>query len=305
MADRRPSSGLPDEASAKSGRAVDRLFNIEQKKFRNRYTISRENSMPKKLYLNTFKALIQTDLAIFKQLILDKFIDVSIWVILTITVTSYILPFFGLSATFGVFQLGGVLAAVGLFEVYGSTVELVSDYEGDRIINYNLTLPIPAWLVIFSKAAAYFLLYLTLTILIFPVGKLCLWHQLDLATINYPQFLLVLFFASLFFASFVVWVSSITLNMSKLGTVWSRFIFPMWFLGGFQFSWLAMRNTIPALAYFNLINPMLYLTEAIRTALLGQASFINFWLCLLAVVGFSAICFAAGYRNLKKRLDFV
>ena len=70
----------------------------------------------------------------------NKLIDVSIWVILTMIVTSYIMPYFGLSHDFGVFQLAGIIAAIGLFELYASAVEFVLDLEGNRCINYSLTL---------------------------------------------------------------------------------------------------------------------------------------------------------------------
>jgi ABC-2 type transport system permease protein len=261
--------------------------------------------MNKNVYFNVCKNLILSDLIIFKQTILDKFIDISIWVILTIFVTGYIMPYFGLSATFGAFQLGGVLAAVGLFELYSSAVDLIADFEGDRIIDYRLTLPIPSWLALLSKAGYYFIVYLTLTVCMLPVGKISLWNQLDLGQISYLKLFLALTFQSIFYACFVIWASSMIDNMSKLGSVWARFIFPMWFMGGFQFSWISLYHALPIVAWINLINPMIYITECTRAALLGQADYLNFWLCLLAIVFFSAICVAVGMRNLKKRLDYV
>ena len=94
-------------------------------------------------YFNVFKNLIAADLIIFKQTFFDKFIDLSIWVALNILVISYVMPYFGLVADFGVFQLGGLIAAAGLFELYANTVDLITDFEGDRVISFNLTLPIP------------------------------------------------------------------------------------------------------------------------------------------------------------------
>jgi ABC-type polysaccharide/polyol phosphate export permease len=210
-----------------------------------------------------------------------------------------------LSATFGAFQFGGILAAIGLFELYSSAVDLVSDFEGDRVIDYRLTLPIPSWLAIASKAAYFFIIYLTLSILMLPIGKLLVWNQLDVTQINYLQLALALIAQSVFYACFVIWASSIIDNMSKLGSVWSRFIFPMWFMGGFQFSWISLYHVLPIVAWINLLNPMIYITESTRAALLGQADYLNFWLCLLAITFFSGICLAVGMRNLKKRLDYV
>jgi len=261
--------------------------------------------MNKKVYFNVCKNLILSDLIIFKQIFLNKFIDISIWIILTIFVTGYIMPYFGLANDFGVFQLGGVIAAVGLFEVYSSAVDLVVDFEGDRVVDYTLTLPIPSWLAICSKAGYYFILYFALTVSILPLGKLLLWNQLDLTQINYFKLLLAIIFQSMFFACFVIWASSMIDNMSKLGAVWARFIFPMWFMGGFQFSWISLHHVLPAIAWIDLLNPMIYTTESTRAALLGQADYLNFWLCLVATFFFSALCLAAGLRNLKQRLDYI
>lgn len=262
--------------------------------------------MQKVSYFNVCKNLIEIDLIIFKQMFLDKFIDLTIWISLTTVVTAYILPYFGLTANFGVFQLGGLIAAAGLFEMGNSNVvDLVSDFEGDRVISFSLTLPIPSWLAIVSKAGYYFIIYTILSLMMLPIGKLCLWNQLDLAMIDYFKLILAIFVSSLFYASFALWVASIVANVGKMGQVWSRFIFPLWFLGGFQFSWMAIYKTIPSLAVVNLINPMIYITEAVRVALLGQEGFINFWLCLLAILFFVALSLYFGITNLRKRLDFI
>lgn len=262
--------------------------------------------MQKISYFNVCKNLITIDLIIFKQMFMDKFIDLSIWVVLTTIVTAYIMPYFGLAGDFGVFQLGSLIAAAGLFEMGNSnTVELVSDFEGDRMIDFNLTLPIPSWLALVSKAGYYFIIYTILALLMLPIGKLCLWNQFNLASIHYPKLILAIFALSLFYACFALWISSKVPNMNKMGQVWMRFIFPMWFLGGFQFSWMASYKTIPSFAMINLINPMIYITEAARVALLGQEGFINFWLCLLAIVCFAGLSFYFGITSLKKRLDFI
>lgn len=256
-------------------------------------------------YFHVCKELICADLLCFKQTFLDKFIDVSIWVILTMVVTSYIMPYFGLSHDFGVFQLAGIVAAIGLFELYASAVEFVSDLEGNRCINYSLTLPIPSWLALISKATYYFIIYFILSVLMLPIGKLTLWNQFNLAQINYFKLFLSFIFQNIFYACFVLWIASIVDNMNKFGSVWARYIFPLWFMGGFQFSWMALHHVLPNVAYINLLNPMIYITEAMRISLLGQDGYLNFWLSLLAIAFFSALTLYVGIRNLKQRLDFV
>ncbi len=258
-----------------------------------------------KFYATVFKDLILSDLIIFKQVFFGKFVDLTIWVVLTVIVTGYVMPLFGLANDFGTFQFAGILASIGLFELYSNIVDMVTDLEGDRIINYRLTLPIPSWLAITSKATYYFIIYFILAVSMLPVGKLSLWYQFDLTQVNYFKLLLIFISASGFYACFVLWVSSYIENMTKLGNVWSRYIFPMWFLGGFQFSWIKLYQALPSLGLINLFNPMIYITEAMRTAILGQQGYLNFWLCMLAITLFSGVCFALGMQALKKRLDFV
>jgi ABC-type polysaccharide/polyol phosphate export permease len=189
--------------------------------------------------------------------------------------------------------------------MYGNVVELVSDFEGNRVINYNLILPFPSWLALLSKSAYYFIVYFVFSLLMFFVGKITLWNQLDLTQIFYFKFIVSLILQSLFFSCFVLWVSSLVDSMHKMGSVWARYIFPLWFMGGFQFSWVALHKALPIVAYINLLNPMMYITEATRASLLGQTDYINFWICTIAIIIFSLACFVLGLRNLKKRLDFV
>lgn len=265
----------------------------------------KNNITYKNSYFNVCKNLILSDLIIFKQMLVGQFINITIWVVLSLLVVAYILPSFGLAKSFAVFQFAGMLAAVGLFEVYGSVIEFVADLQGDRVIDYNFTLPIPSWLAIASKAAYYFIIYFVISMMILPLGKLMLWNQFDLGAINFFQLLLALIFQNLFYACFVIWASSMIDNMSQLRNIWSRFIFPMWFMGGFQFSWTTLYQVSPLAAWIDLCNPMIYITEIMRIAILGQTGYLNFWICLGAITVFSIIIFLAGLRNLKKRLDFV
>jgi ABC-type polysaccharide/polyol phosphate export permease len=261
--------------------------------------------MNKLTYSRVCAALIRTDLVVFKDLFFDKFIDLSIWMVLMLFVNGYIMQFFGLASNFGAFQLAGVIASSGLFELYGNVIELVSDFEGERIINYNATLPIPSWLAVLCKSAYYFIIYMIFAITMLPICIACIWKQIDITQIAYGKLLLALIAQSAFYAGFVIWTASLVANMAKLGNIWSRFIFPMWILGGFQFSWLALYSVMPSLAYASLINPLIYITEAIRATTLGQADYLNFWLCIATTFCFAGISLYLGIKNVKKRLDLV
>lgn len=261
--------------------------------------------MNRLFYFNICKELIRSDLTIFRQTFVDKFIDLSIWVILTVLVTGYVMPYFGLSANFGLFQFAGVIAASGLFELYANVFDLVSDFEGDRIINYSLTLPIPSWMAILAKSTYFGMVYFILTLLMLPIGKMVLWNQLDFYQISYYKMVIAFLAQSIFYACFVLWTASLTASVSKLGSVWARFIFPLWFMGGFQFSWQALYSVIPTVAYINLLNPMIYITEATRVAIIGQEGYLPFGICIGMLAIFSVLCMGHALVRIKRRLDYV
>lgn len=257
-------------------------------------------------YLRVCSQLVYADLLIFKQIIVDKLIDLAIWASISMCVNAYIMPYFGVKDDFGMFQLCGILSAIGIFELYTTAVDLVSDFEGDRIIDYRLTLPIPSWLALLSKAAYLFIVYSVLSIAMLPVGKICLWSLFDLTQVQYGKLILTILFQNIFCASFSLLAASLVRDVSHLGTIWSRYIFPMWFMGGFSFSWYALYAVLPTVAFFDLVNPMIYSTEAMRIAILGkQQGYLNFWLCLCALTFFSVVSLMWGIHNIKKRLDYV
>ncbi len=256
------------------------------------------------LHAYIFKQLLAADLIIFYESLKDKLVNLFIWVGITLVVMGYIMPAFGLT-NFGPFQLAGLIASAGLFEVYPSAMSLVQDFSGDRIISYHLTLPLPSWLVLIKTITYYALNALTLSLCVIPMGKLVLWNQFDLTAVSWPHFLFFMVLVSVFYGVFTLWIASRAESIEKMGNVWMRFIFPMWFLGGFQFSWKALYSVFPALGYVGLINPMTYVMEGTRATVLGPSGYLPFWVTALAVLicilgfGYNAI------KRIKRRLDFV
>ncbi len=93
--------------------------------------------------------------------------------------------------------------------------------------------------------------------------------------------------------------------MSKIGSMWIRVVFPLWMLGGFQFTWEMMYAKSPVLAYILLLNPFLYTTEGMRGAILGQAGSLPSSMCFVAGLFFATLYGAIGVWRLLKRLDAV
>jgi ABC-type polysaccharide/polyol phosphate export permease len=127
----------------------------------------------------------------------------------------------------------------------------------------------------------------------------------SVAAISWIPLFLIIVVANLFFGTFALWVTTFIKDFDHLGSLWTRFIFPIWFLGGFQFPWSTMHELVPTLAYITLLDPVVYTMEGTRSAMLGGATYFNAWLCIAVLSLFCVLCFADGMRRLKKRLDFV
>jgi len=234
----------------------------------------------------------------------EKTINSLIWSALNIIVFAFIMPTMGLDKNFGIFIAVTMPISCAFFSAIASIYILLSDITNDGSnLQYELTLPLPQWLA-FAKYA-FEIMYQSLisSILILPMGKMLLWTSFSLAYFSFVKFYFLLTIAALFFGFFAIFIASITKDMYGLDNIWTRIIFPMWFLGGFQFPWLKLYGVSPVLAYISLLNPLTYALEGGRAAALDPAASLPYWTCIGALIFFTVLFGYLGIQNLKKRLD--
>jgi ABC-2 type transport system permease protein len=256
-------------------------------------------------HTDIFIKLFKTRLLIAYHQLFDKIINIYIWSFCTLIVSGYVMQAFGLISGYGAIQLAGVLGTVGFFEIYGNTANTLMDFEGDRSIEYYLTLPTTPSVIIFSMASVYSFIGICLTILTIPLGKLLLWNTFSLSQISWLKFAIIIIVSNLFFGMSTLAIAAHTGSMNRISNVWMRFLFPLWFFGGFQFSWQALYNVLPWVAYCDLANPILYVMEGVRASVLGQEGYLPWWICVVMLCVFTGLSSIYAYRKMKKLLDFV
>jgi len=235
----------------------------------------------------------------------NTFIDYYIWAGCTLFVSGHVLQAFGLSQEYGVFQFSAILSAVGLFNLYSNAITIVSDLEGDRSIDFYLSLPTTALTVLASNIAYYTFISFTTGVLLFPLAKLILEGTFVLANVSWLSVAFFMLLTNVLFATLTFLIAALVPSMDKFDIIWVRFIFPLWFLGGFQFSWYAVYAKVPWLAYAMLLNPITYATEGMRVAVLGQEGYLPFWVSSLVLMVLLLVVARWSYVAFKKRLDFV
>ncbi len=256
-------------------------------------------------YPHIFTQLLRAKLVNIRRVLIDEIVNISIWAGCVIFVMGYLMQSFGLAKDFGLFQLASILPVVGLFELYGNTATLIADLEGDRVIAYYLTLPASMLTVLLSYICYYLIVSMSMSVALLPLGKLLLWNQFDLANVAWFKLGLFLVIINLVWATLSFVFAAHLSSLDKLNIAWCRVIFPLWFLGGFQFSWMATHAVAPVLAYAMLLNPVIYATEGMRATMLGQDGFLSFWLCLVVMSCLLGIVMVWAFKAMKKRLDLV
>ncbi len=256
--------------------------------------------------LQTFRKitwqLMRADLRVIVKDIKDKWINALLWGSCTLIVIAYIMPAFGLK-DFGLFQAASILISVIGFETYNQMFIIVMNLEQRKYMFYLFTLPIPVACIFFQKIMTYTINSMLISLFMIPLSKLILLDQMNLATINWTKLLFAITISSFFFSCFLIFIVSFAKKTSQVEHIFMRVVFPLWFFGGFQFSWQKLFEINQYAAYCSLISPYTYATEAVRVAFFGQAEFIQYWICITSMLIGSAFFGIYGYKRLKKRLD--
>ena len=254
---------------------------------------------------NVMWQMLKRDLLIFKRDFFGKFIDTFLIFLTSIIVFAYFMPSEGLSFSYGPFLLIGCIASFGLFEVVGKVSLLMADIDGERNINYSLTLPITSRALFCYTAIYWSLTSFLLTLFLFPIGKLLLFERFDLSAINILKLIPIYITMNLFFGFFSLWLGAIIKSISGIASLFMRFINPIWMFGAYFYSWKALESYSPVIAKISLINPMVYIMEGMRAACLGQEGYLPYWSCLAALWIFILALSWHASKKMKKKLDCV
>lgn len=252
-----------------------------------------------------FMQLIKRDLLAFKREFRPKFLDTCILFFTNIMVFCYFMPKEGIREDYGVFFLVGAIASFGFIEIVGKVGTFVGDMQGDRSISHTLIMPIHSKWIFWNIAVSWAITSSLLSILLFPLGKLFLWHEFDLTKISYIRLIPMFITSNLFFGCFALWLASVIKDLSGLNGLWLRYIAPLWMFGAYFYSWHTAFALNPVIGYLSFIDPMVYVMEGMRAAALGPKGYLPFFVSFLALWAFIIVCALHACHRLKKRLDCV
>ena len=255
------------------------------------------------LSIKTCFALICRDMMIFREGFVDRCINGLIWVVLNTLVFQYIFIQMGMAVDYGPFMVCANIMSWGFFEVMENVSRLISDLQSDSSLTYDMTLPLPHWLIFTRMALSNALQAMSIGFFILPVSKLILWHEFNLSQVSWCGFILIFIIGHIFYGFFSLWLASMVKNMHAIGNIWTRVVFPLWWLGGYQFSWKTLRTFSPIVANIALCNPITYCFEGIRAVILGQDGYIGWGYCFMVLTAFTVAVGYIGTKKMMRRLD--
>ena len=139
----------------------------------------------------------------------------------------------------------------------------------------------------------------------FPVSKLVLCEFLYTDHLSWGALAGMIILGSFLSTAYSCFLSSMVSNMTEAGSLWERYIEPLIWLGGMWVPLFAMMKTSKTLGLITLLNPFLYVTEAVRGLFFQDALFIPLTYCLSAITLAITVLLYGSYHLFRRRLDAV
>jgi hypothetical protein len=258
-----------------------------------------------KTSIRVFAWLLWCDIMLMTRDFWNNLLDALVWPIAYILVSGYILPEMGMADNYGAFAAVSMLIMMTSYMSYSEGHTLAADIDTNRSIAYELTLPLPYWLVYIKIALSYAFKGAAFNLPTLLVYKLVLHNSFSWTAVSWPKFLLIYLIASIFFGFFGAWSAVFAGSLARHTRIDLRVMGPLFFISGFQFPWSVLYATAPLMGTLMLATPWIYAYEGTRAAFLGQAGSLNYRLCLVMIVFFALLCALHGIYLFKKKLDCV
>ncbi len=179
-----------------------------------------------------------------------------------------------------------------------TALPLVIDFSFTKEIEDRLLAPLPTAMVAIEKIVFSMLRALVAAAVIFPLGRWIL-GPLGIRWSEAPTIALFLVLGSLVAAALGLTLGTLV-SASKINIVFALVLTPLLFTGSTQFPWSAL-STLRWFQVLCAVNPLTYVSEGVRGAMVPSVPHIPAWVCQLALLGFLALFTGTGIRGFRRR----
>ena len=194
----------------------------------------------------------------------------------------------------GIMALSMILAGV-----WSVAMPLVSEFQFSKEIEDRLLAPIDIEWVAVGKILSGMIQALVAGLVVLPAAWLVLGKGVDIR-LAHPALFALLCLLIAFLASSIGLTLGCTIGQTQIGLMFSLVIAPMIFFGCTYYPWSALAS-FPVLQKLVLINPVVYSTEGLRSALAPQLPHLSQTAVFGALVFFDALFLAIGLRQFRRK----
>jgi ABC-2 type transport system permease protein len=203
-------------------------------------------------------------------------------------------------AQFSALLVPGIVAIACIFQgIQAVALPLVQDFGYSREIEDRVMAPMPVWGVAIEKVAAGAIQGLVAALVVFP---LALWVPATPVhlTVSIPELATMLPLACVLGASLGL-VLGTRVAPRQVPLLFGIVVIPITFLGATYYVWTKL-SAIRWLQIAVLVNPLVYMSEAMRASLTPQFDHMPIWAIYLGLLGFIALFLALGLSGFRRRV---
>ena len=221
--------------------------------------------------------------------------------ILFLVVFGYLLPKMGfVRGNYTTALLPGILGvSMALSALQSVALPLVQDFGYTREIEDRLLAPVPTALLAIEKVVAGSIQGVLAAAGVLPIARLVMGPIADLSFASLGTISLTTLLGATTFASFGLLLGTI-IQPQQMGLLFSIIVAPMMMFGCAYYPWQGLAAA-PAFQYGVLINPLVYVSEAMRGALTPQAPHMPLWASCGAAIAMTALFLGLGTRGFARR----
>jgi ABC-2 type transport system permease protein len=248
-----------------------------------------------------FWALLLRDLRVVRREIVSFLVRTAMQPLLLVVVFGYLMPRMGLvQRGYTAALLPGVLAISLAFSSMQSVVlPMVADFGFTKEIEDRLLAPIPTQMVALEKVVSAVVQGVIAALFVLPVARLIMGPIEGLTLAHGGEILAVTLAGSAAFSAFGLFLGT-ALEGKHIGLMFSVIVAPMIMFGCAYYPWRGL-DQVPAMKYAVLVNPLVYVSEGMRSALTPTLPHMNLALVLGALAAGTALFWWLGIRAFMKR----
>lgn len=255
-----------------------------------------------------FGTMLLRDVAVLRKTFIQFALRTVMQPLLFVFVFTYVFPKIGQGVggaggeqAFASLLVPGVIAIACIFQgIQAVALPLVQEFGYSREIEDRVMAPLPVWAVAVEKLLAGALQGLVAALIVFPLALFVPSTPVHLA-VRWPELLTLLPLACVTGASLGLLIGT-RVSPRQVPLIFGIVVIPITFLGATYYPWVALRP-IAWLKAVVLLNPLVYMSEAMRVSLTPKIEHMPLWAIYGGLILFTSVLAGLGIQGFIKRVQ--